>query len=767
MSLQQLYIAGSDAGLQLNKKPFLIPDKAFSKLENAYVWRDRVVKRQGLKTIGQLRRVFTGSSTLSLGNTVALQTTYIYANIFAAFVPPIGASEPDKSIEPGSLVITIAAPDAATFTDDGSGGFSVTGVGVAAGSSINYATGAVTIVISASVGGAAITADMNYFPGLDVMGIPDREINTINDEETIFFDTKYAYRFIGTGFQEFIPGTTWSGTDSDFFWSTNYRGSTADARLFFTTNFVNNASNPMRYTDGNTWTTFQPIIADNPPSSVQSLLYQAKILIPYYGRLLALNTWEGTTAGGNVGAANFFNRCRFSQIGSPIATDAWRQDQFGKGGFIDAPTNEAIVSAIYFKNTLIVFFERSTWQLRYVGEYGLPFLWERISSDFGSESKMSAILFDQGVAAVGDKAIIQSNSLTVQRIDEQIPDLVFTFRNAQEGIERVTGIRDFQRQLVFWNYSDSNLGRKYPNKVLVFNYINGTYGIFRDNVTSFGTFQPNNNITWDALDVFWDDDEVKWDDFDTQSLFPTIVVGNQQGFIHSYGYSSLDDPSLSISAVTLASPIILTIPDHNLESSEIIRLTNLQFVDASNVPLATNLNERIFQVQRIDDDNISLSEWNGSIYIENYSYTPAPAGSTYIGGGKVTLFPKLNIETKDFNPFAKDGNQVKISYVDFLTDVPGNSDAAMTVQYLLNSSPVVIGNVIVGNQEVEQYLPSPYYVPQSDYAWHRFYATSAGQYIKIRMTYDDVLMNRLSTHTGSWVLNAMSLYVRPGGKQVF
>ena len=40
-SLQPFTIAGSDAGLRLDKKPFLIPDKAFAVLENAYAYVDR------------------------------------------------------------------------------------------------------------------------------------------------------------------------------------------------------------------------------------------------------------------------------------------------------------------------------------------------------------------------------------------------------------------------------------------------------------------------------------------------------------------------------------------------------------------------------------------------------------------------------------------------------------------------------------------------------------------------------------------------------
>lgn len=769
--LQPFSIIGSSAGLELDKKPFILPDQAFPTLKNAYVWRDRVVKKLGNELIGRLRRVLT---VLSLGNTVGAQTTYTFADIFASFIPAVGAGETNKEIEPGSLVITIGAPDAATFTDNGDGTFIVTGVGVSAGSFINYATGAVTIVLSASAGGAAITANINYFPSLPVMGIWAREISTENDEQTIWWDTKYAYIDSGSGFNEFLAATatTWDGTDSDFFWATNYRGSNAFTRLFFVTNFVNTATNPIRYTDGVTWTSFNPLVsaADN--------LYQARILIPYYGRLLAFNTWEGTTAGGYAGANNFFNRCRFSQIGSPVAVDAWRSDQFGKGGFIDAPTNESIISATFFKNTLIVGFERSTWQLRYVGEYGLPFLWERISSDFGTESQFSCILFDHGVASVGDRAIVLANAVNLQRMDEQIPDIVFTFRNLGEGLKRVNGVRDFQKELVYWCYSDTqnNEPRKFPNRVLLYNYRNNTYAQFRELVTFFGTHQTINGVTWDRTDIYWDDDDVYWDDVDDQIRFPRTVIGNQEGFVHFYGYTTAleDQAALSITDFDrTADPFRITVVNHNLENQEIIQIMGLQFIDTvTSTVEATNINDEIFSVVRVDDDTLELYKWDTTQ--QNYlafnytnfpTITPVVGVGTYIGGGTVTLLPKMQIQTKDFNPYQQQGTQAKISYIDFLTDA--TPDSEVTIKLFLNSSIANQANMLTGNQSVETNLPSPYYIPGSNYSWHRFFATSTGQYIRVEITYGDDLMNVANTHESQYVLNAITLWMRPGSKNIF
>ena len=790
MSMQAFPIVGLTKGLQTNVKPAMLPNQAWSVLENAYTFRERELKREGRLLLGRLRRLLTAQS---LGTTTALATSMTFADILTTL--GLRATQPQAEIEPGSLVITIAAPDASSFTDNGDGTFAVTGLGVAAGSYVDYVTGMVVLKFSAPLtGGSAISANLNYFPTLPVMGIIQEEQAAINAETTIWFDTVYAYVWNGSGFQEFIPGTTWNGGNSDLFWGFNYRGTLPSDRLLFVTNDVVTAANPIRYTDGSTWTTFAPVIADNPPSAAQSKLFQCRILIAYYGRLLALNTWEGTTAGGYPGAVNFFNRCRFSQYAaSPIdQANAWRSDVFGRGGFIDAPTNEAITGATFIKNTLVVDFERTTWQLRYVGEYGTPFIWERISADFGSESTFSGVLFDNHRLAVGDKAITAANGGGVDRIDLDIPDQIFQFKNANSGVKRVTGIRDYKRELVFWNYPDAEteaapgVALTYPNKVLLYNYRNQTWAIFRDSITCFGTFQSTTNITWDSLEVLWDNEIITWDDPDTQSLFPLIVCGDQQGFVSCYGYDSPatssavnanDQETLTIQGISTvgvgsAAKILITSVDHNLQNAETIYITGLMFVDSTLfTPVATNLNNVIYQVL-IDGtntkDNFYLLKWDGANYDGNFSYTPVLANSLYIGGGRITLFPKLNILSKDINLFQGKSMQTKLSRLDFLfQSVPGGS---VTIKLFLNSSangstPGVVGqNNLVWNSNMSIDALPPYYTPGSDYSWFRYYATLSAQYFAIQITYDDNLMNTLATHSQDCTLYGINAWCRMGGK---
>lgn len=785
MSLQDTYIGAYKEGYETNKKPFLLNDQAWQILYNGYVFRERVKKKEALKFLGRLRRILSSFAlTANISSPGAVTVIYnIFTNLSFISPAPPALSEPNAELEPGNIVpiiITIAGTINQTLTDNtGTGILTIAPANKITAAFINYITGDLTLTFNAADLGSAATISAGYYPSLPVMGIETLERVQVENEATIWFDQKYAYQFSGTGFQEFLPASakTWDGNDADFFWSTNYRGSTPNIRLFFVTNDAvdtgtPNPGSPIRYTDGATWTDFAPQL-----DAAGNLLTQTRILIPYYGRLLALNTWEGLNAAGSV---NFFQRARYSQIGDPTAADAWRSDIVGKGGFIDAPTGESITTATFFKNTLIVGFERSTWQLRYVGEYGIPFIWERISSDFGCESTFSNIVFDDRVLTVADKGIVASESIKVKRIDEQIPDTVFSFRNAQSGIERVQGLRDFQKELAYWCYADSNFllvgvsMRKFPNRVLVYNYRNQTWAINRDNITAFGTFQPQTNVTWGRFDILWNNTNVTWQDFDNQSLFPTPVCGNQQGFCHFYNYSSQNfpEPSLSITNIQLIGGIWqLTIINHNLEDEDTIFLTGMKFLDSgTGLSTSSSMNNSIFSVHVIDANTISLSQWSFALqqYITNFTvtYTPALVGTAnYIGAGRVTLFSKISFQTKDFNPYQTNGLQMKLSSINFLFD--NTNSSSVSVKLYINSSPSAQGNIIVGNKNVETFTPSPLLQDTSQYTWHSFYATQVAQYININLTYDDNLMNLLGTHQQIFVLNAMDIKHRPGGKIIF
>ncbi len=667
----------------------------------------------------------TGYNNSHFSITVTSTTTFtvgVNAAGFGAYVTPGTGSyngtyisnrnnvETNASIVPGSVIFTMNNSPNIVFTDQGDG--TLTSPTAGNSGTINYITGELFLTHTATPG-VTTTVSYSYYPTLPVMGILKRDIAAFGIDSTVFFDTKYAYQYIN-GFQELSPSTMWTGTNTDFFWGANYQGATANLRYFFVTNDNLNLTSipttydPMYYYNNSVWIPFKPLV------TASITLWQALIIIPYYGRLLALNTWEGVTGSTYTGAANYFSRCRFSQIGDPTdQSNGWRQDIFGRGGFIDAPTNEAIVSAAFFRNTLIVFFEYSTWQLRYIGEYGLPFIWERVSSDFGSVSTFSSIVFDQGVMAVSDRGIIQASANGLTRLDEQIPEQIFSFDIQNNAPNFVHGIRDFEKELVYWNYLDTSTSsdtQTYPNTTLVFNYRNNTWAKFRDTITCFGTAQFQFGITWDSTTTSWDSN-ASWDSSDDQNYVDYIASGNQQGFITIYqnpevetpaiSSNTLYAPSLEIMSVNFSSnPNTITIPSHNLADSEIIYIQNTIWFQGSSTTTDPGFNNMIFNVSVVDVDTITLSSWDYTS--QNYDAVNITSTATYMGGGIVTLFPKMNIQGKDFNPFQNAGKQFKLSYIDFQMDSNLFSPCipATTIQLFVNSYLGDQANLISTNQEL-------------------------------------------------------------------
>ncbi len=782
MSYQPYYIANydEDGGLDQSHEPFLIPEKAFPVLEDAYVWRGRVRRREGFSFLGRLKRTLTATAMGNIDSGAGPFPTTVTINLFTAL--SLLATEPNAQLVPGTaadpIVITIAGAPA-TLTDNlGDGTMTIAGAGSANITSANlcYATGVLTLVFSGAFGPLAATITTIYYPGLPVMGLPRQETNAINEEDLIAFDTKYAYRYTGGQFAR-LGTTVWNGDDSEFFWCTNYYKN-ANGKLLWATNFHRGgpANDPIYYWDSTTWTAFRPILrADN--AANPSMLLQARVILPYKDHLIALNTWEGNDTLGT--GTQFGNRIRFSWNGDPTiigvvaagpvwtTIGAWADDIPGYGGYLDLPTSEQIITAEFIKDTLIVKCERSSWKLIQTGNKALPFLTEKINTELGSESTFSVVPFDRGVLTVGNYGITTDDTVNVTRIDQKIPDAAFFFNNSFDGVKRIHGIRDFANELVYWNYPSSQNDAKFPDKVLVYNYRNNTYAIFNDSFTCFGYFQRTSDKTWaDYTDFPWSDWISKWSSGATQSRYPSLVGGNQHGFVLELNSDSYNDTSLTITGIdSSVSPTLLTIPNHNLQTGQFIEITG---IISSGVPdYATALNGSIFKVFVRSANTLQLLDSLGNIV------DFGGVAGTYIGEGKITPVNNINITTKVFSPFYDQGGQARLAYVDFLLDTTRNGEIASYVYLDENDSiPINYENPGSGNLGKSIVYTKPEnaaLIPFQTYQnkiWHRVYVQAVCQNFSVQLTMNDAQMFNKEINVNDIVLHAMVLYVSKNARLV-
>lgn len=766
MSYKPFYISSfeNESGVDTYYESFLIPEKAFPQLEDAFAWRGKIRRRDGFSLLGRLGRSL---------NQIILPPT-INANTYhnADILSSIRASEPNAEIASSSVFISLdlGGPNDSEYSDDGSGTIDYdSGPYLIIDGSINYVTGELNLDFGVIVPiGTSVTVSLFYYPGLPVMGLPTRETANINDEELIAFDTKYAYHLVAGAFEQLpsVPQVNWNGNNSDFFWSTNYWKDAANNYLFWTTNFNRGATpDPIRYWDTVQWNTFNPIV------NGVIALQQCRIIIPYKDRLIVMNTWEGVNL---AGAQQFPQRVRWSQNGTPLPTvdvDAWRDDIIGKGGFLDAPTNEQIISAEFIKDVLLVKFERSSWKLLYTGNETLPFIFQKINTELGAESTFSLVPFDRGVFSVGNVGILTDDSVNVERIDLRIINDVFTINNDNEGVKRVHGIRDYVNELVYWTFPNSAENPTFPNKILIYNYRNETWAIFNDSFTCFGYFQRTSDVVWATLPYrTWSEWIEAWNSGALQSKFPEIVGGNQQGFIEILMQrgGSFNDVSLAITNIipnVPPIPVAIVIPNHNLQTGQFIKIIGIQGIGAPN---PSTLNDIIYKVEVVDANTIIVF-FLGPLGITQQTLD---IGGIYIGGGKVQVINNINILTKRFSPFYEIGSQVRLGYVDFLFDKTELGE--ITVNLFIDESDDIIVNdpindtSILGNAIVLTRPESPDIPFQTNQQkiWHRFYTYVIAQNYQLQLTFSDAQMFDEEINDSNVVLHAMTMYLSPNARMI-
>src|ERR1700676_3543372 len=240
--VEKLVVGPITKGLRSGITPFNVDNDSFPTLINAYQWRQRVKRKRGTSLLCRIQRNLIN---ISLGTTLNGATALaisLYANM------GITGNQPNAQIIPGSVGIAVSAPDTSTFIDNGQGGFTVSGNGNAAASSINYSTGIVVLAFNTPLmcGASILMTTVNYYPSVPVMGLEDVLLNASQLPLTMAFDTIYSYlinrsvpfnaynvtfyKNLPTGFYSgYTQKTTWTpffwnGQNYQQFWTTNYQG---------------------------------------------------------------------------------------------------------------------------------------------------------------------------------------------------------------------------------------------------------------------------------------------------------------------------------------------------------------------------------------------------------------------------------------------------------------------------------------------------------------------------------------------------------------
>lgn len=706
MAYDRFLIAPLEDGLDTSVKPWLIPDTAYERLNNAYVYRGRVRKRFGsylmnpnvsvdvAQQSSRLRIALTGGACVGITDGVGDATGTVPGTIFKVG-QMFSIGDVFYTVSVAGLPAVMLRTDATTTA------------------TYNTTTGVYIFV------GAPINTQIYFYPAEPVMGITLYETTPINDEPTIAHDTQFAYQFAAGAWDRAGLGI-WTGANSQFFASTTYQGATASDHYLYTVNY--NAADGIQYWNGAAWATINPL------TNAADTLNSARIILPFYNRLLALNTRETVTAAPQT----YVNRCRFSAISidaatAPTAVNAWRDDIGPGAKLVTAPTEEEIVSAALVKGHLIVFFEKSTWELVYTGNELQPFRFQQLNSELGSESTFSTVTFDKASLTVGNVGISACNGVNVERIDDKIPFEVFDINNVDEGPERVHGVRDFFAEMTYWTFPLKGTDYKWPNKVLTYNYLNGGWGMNDDSITAFGYYQSLFNVAPVAVQV----------------QQPQVLAGNQEGFVFVVdAETTRNAPALQITNLTyVGSAVTILCVDHNLTTSDYITVENTQG--------STGIDDSVYKVTTVVND-------------DEFTITVPGVGGAYTGGGTITRISVIDILTKQYNFYNQEGRNAYIPKVDFLVDtttvgqIQTDCYASSTTVSLVTdgtTSGALLGTNIL---ETSPYALVPFEDSQAR-VWHTVYFQGEGEVVQFRLYMNENQLFNRNIAFSDFQLHAMMI----------
>lgn len=818
----------SNSGLQSNVKPWLLADNAFETLNNAYVLRGRVKKRFGTILTGDGQ---TGSRlraslgpTNGSGNLSGTVPGVVFA-IGQMFSCGTDIFTVYQTGTPGTCLSTSAATCTYNTT---TGAFVITGSNVVTEVFFYPATPVMGITLYYNdqtnlYGTIAFDTQFAY-----VYDPINNVWARLSSGQSVWTGTDYEFfwmeEFIGNSSSSNLWVTNFNPSDGIRYWNNvtwtkpvlnytvginlgiglagNVPGGSGFIGQVFTvgqTNFTvvvasgalvassKSTAGPSGNGTFDITTGAYTFAGTTAGASVyftgNNYIQTCQIIVEFKNRLLFLNTVELVN---NV--STFFPyRCRYSGFNDTLSASAWMADLPGNGGFTDAPTEESIITAQFVKDRLIVYFTASTYELVYTNNQVQPFIWQKINNELGAVSTFSEIPFDKVVLGVDVNGIHACNGSNVDRIDNKIPQFPFSISNENHGEDRVAGIRDYYNEMAYWSIvtNDRSDAFKYPNQVLVYNYINESWATIDDSFTTFGYFfLPTQSIglTWGETSIPWGDNGNLWNansSSTNNTTIKSVIAGNQEGFMQVLQpevFSNAGALQVTNFTVTSAGQATVSCINHNLKMNQFILFENMNglvFTDSEG-NILSNL------MGRVSSDTINASTPSSFtvVSLDNLSQ-PIITTGTYLGGGTAALVSNLNVLTKQYNFYTEKDRNMYLARVNFLVDRTDNG--AVTVDYLVSSSQLSLVSEGLGTLASPGPLPGNGTLETSPYAlsnfenfqtrlWHPIYTYSEGECVQLQLFMSPNQMYSYKINDNNMVqyvalndfeLHAMIFYVTP------
>jgi hypothetical protein len=510
------------------------------------------------------------------------------------------------------------------------------------------------------------------------------------------------------------------------------------------------------------WVNFAPPLSNsvNPP-----YLVGARAVVAFKNRLLFFGPII-VPGNGNFTPIPYPNRFVYSQDGTPYYNSlvppnqtsnamAWFQNVAGFGGFLGAPISQYIVTIQENEDVLLTGFESKQLKLLFTGDDTLPFVYQTINSELGSQSTFSGINLDTGAITIGDYGIALTTQVSAQRIDLQIPDQVFDISSLNNGNRRVTAIRDYRNEFIYFSYPPKERTNNiFNSKTLLYNYRDNTWATLEENFTHYGTFRYTENTTWATLNqryptwAAWTD---PWNFGSTGARYPHIVGGTQQGFVLIKDDGTYEAISQYISAFD-TSTYLVTSPNHCLNDGDYIEIFNAIGVN--------NLNEQVYLI------SVPRGATNTFTLQLNSQQLSNPPTGTYLGNGVYRRLTNINVMTKQFPIYWESARKTRIGTQRYLLD--NAEDGQLTANIFTSqnsnfpSSDPNFAYLIQSNILLSSPDPLKPFESSQAQIWHRMSNSFNGDTVQIGFSLNDAQMRNNTITEAEITIHAIAIDLYPG-----
>lgn len=510
-----------------------------------------------------------------------------------------------------------------------------------------------------------------------VMGIMNF-ITRTNIKELLVADTRRVNKYNSTlNILEYLGSTTrvYTGNNTNFWSSVNYKDANSNERLIFT----NNKDEVQYYAptsvptvgDYVTYPGFAMNTSTNPPVAVTSFF--ALLTVISKDRLIFLRTTEnGITRP---------NRIRISGTGA--SCDDFRTSATG-AGFIDIPDQTWIMGATFSRDDLVIFTESSTWLMKYTGNDTTPFVLQKLDDTRGSQAPFSAITYLNRSSAASPRGLIMTDGYRVERQDEKIPDFSFNEIDADNFDLCFAGSVDADRDhyLIY-----PTQGETTSQRILVTNYEEDNYAVYRLPISCMGTYLLAFDITWNDLLIYnnWAEFAAvygDWNSFAYGEGSPITLAGGHKGELWQLNTIEGEDNPQTITNITIidSNTLEITTTWNNFslntndqeKGADVIYLTGIVgMVEANNkqYPIVSVTNNNVFRVNVPSTTNFSA----------------------YVSGGKASRVIPFSATFKSFNPYIEIDKKVRCGYINFFVSASGTSlTRDVVISGITQANPCVV-----------------------------------------------------------------------------